>query len=519
DNPRAVACKWMAGEGSYLNDVKFVGGHGGMERFPKTEQPVASATAPVRRANTGTDPSWDTQYWSLWITNGGGGTFKNIWTASTYATAGAYISDTETPGRIYALSVEHHVRNEIRFNKVKNWKVYALQLEEESRESTECQPMELENCSNMVFANLYMFRVIRVNKPYPYSIRKWGGENIEFLNVHNYSQTKYTTNVPLYDIDSDTEIRPWEFTRLFTGAKTTAHQEPAAGQLSRLAHGFEFAAGLCADSKGNIYFSESRMKRIYKWSASSHSLSLLADYPWEPLSLTCDKNDNLLVVFKYVPKAGYLVDGKPEEFVNPPDAAGTSFSGWGNSGFASLVYSIDPDRPDESVKLLKKVPMGEINPVYKALYPAHRWRDFHDFDKVSLNKPEECFVAPDGVTIIPVVYDLARSTGLAAAYPGKPVYTTDEYDKRTVSLAVNPQGYLSDLKYFAERGEFGSAADNLGHVYIADGQVYIYNSAGKQIDEIKVPERPTAVTLSGENNRTLYITSHSSLYAIKLKDN
>jgi hypothetical protein len=32
DNPRAVACKWMAGENSYMNDVKFVGGHGGMNK-------------------------------------------------------------------------------------------------------------------------------------------------------------------------------------------------------------------------------------------------------------------------------------------------------------------------------------------------------------------------------------------------------------------------------------------------------------------------------------------------------
>ena len=72
------------------------------------------------------------------------------------------------------MSVEHHVRNEVRFNNVSNWKVYALQLEEESRESSECQPMEIESCKNMVFANLYMFRVIRINKPYPYSIRNFG---------------------------------------------------------------------------------------------------------------------------------------------------------------------------------------------------------------------------------------------------------------------------------------------------------------------------------------------------------
>ena len=31
-NPRAVGCKWMAGADSYMNDVKFLGGHGGMSQ-------------------------------------------------------------------------------------------------------------------------------------------------------------------------------------------------------------------------------------------------------------------------------------------------------------------------------------------------------------------------------------------------------------------------------------------------------------------------------------------------------
>ncbi len=84
DNTRAVACKWTAGADSYLDDVKFVGGHGGMERFTKDRKPETEAEkAARRRAWTAIDPSWDTQYWSLWITDGGGGTFKNIWTANT----------------------------------------------------------------------------------------------------------------------------------------------------------------------------------------------------------------------------------------------------------------------------------------------------------------------------------------------------------------------------------------------------------------------------------------------------
>jgi hypothetical protein len=94
------------------------------------------------------------------------------------------------------------------------------------------------------------------------------------------------------------------------------------------------------------------------------------------------------------PSPVILVNGKPEKFDNPADAAGTSFSGWGNSGFASWAYSIDPNNPDETIQKLKNSTYGAGKPVYRALYPAHRWRDYHDFNTVTVNKPTECFVAP-----------------------------------------------------------------------------------------------------------------------------
>jgi sugar lactone lactonase YvrE len=276
-----------------------------------------------------------------------------------------------------------------------------------------------------------------------------------------------------------------------------------------LATGFEFAISPCADSKGNVYFCESRLRRIYRWSPATRTTSLIADYPWEPLSLACDQKDNLLVVFKYSPKPG-----TGETFSNPPDAAGTSFSGWGNSGFAVWAYSVDPNNPDETIRLLPTVPMGSIHPLHTALYPAHRWRDYHDFNTVSVQRPQLCFLAPDSVTVIPVVYDLARSTALAAAHPGQPVYASDEYDKRTVRLQVDADGFLSDLTYFAQRGEFASTTDASGKVYIADGEVYVYDPTGAQIATLKTPERPTGITL-GANPKTLLVTSHHSLFIMK----
>jgi len=244
---------------------------------------------------------------------------------------------------------------------------------------------------------------------------------------------------------------------------------------------------------------------------------LLADFPWEPLSLACDSKDNLLVVFRYNPQPGFLVNGEQEKFLNPADAKGTSFSGWGNSGFGTLVYSVYPENPEESIQILKKAPMGSVDNIYKALYPSNRWRDFHDFNPVTVARNEECWVAPDGKTIIPVCYDLARSCALVEAFPGKPLFAADEYDKRTVKCDVDAQGYLSNLTYFVENGEFSSVPDKNGNVYVADGQVYVFDKDGKQTGVIKIPERPSSLVFGGKDGRTLFVTGRTSLYCTDLK--
>ncbi|MCO7113614.1 hypothetical protein NIB75_17465 [Bacteroides uniformis] len=322
-NYRAVGVKWMANADSYMNDVKFVGGHGGLWKpKPGVEEPRGRWNRPARISSpdnpvaaSGMDLAWDNQYWSLWVTNNGGGTFKDIWTASTYATNGFYANNTSTPGRIYAMSIEHHVRNEVRFSKVSNWKVYCMQTEEESRESTDCQPIEMDDCKDVTFANLYMFRVIRVNEPYHSSVRIRNCENIAFLNLHNYSQIKYTNNIAVFDVNKDIDIRPWELSRLIVTGKEP-HQQSLGneiGKVNQLASDLEFAEGIARDSKGNIYFCDHRMRRIFKWSVETNSLSLLADFPWKPSNLAFDSEDNLLVLFRYDAQPGYLINGKPEE--------------------------------------------------------------------------------------------------------------------------------------------------------------------------------------------------------------
>jgi len=371
-----------------------------------------------------------------------------------------------------------------------------------------------------MFANTYMFRVIRINEPYPYSIRIWENcENIEFLNLHNYSQIKFTTDNPVYDINKDIEVRPWELQRLVITGKEPRREPPFAetGTVRRLAKGFEFAEGITSDSKGNVYFSEQRFRRIYRWSAETNTLSLVSDFPWEPLSLGVDSKDNLLVVFRYRPQPGYMIDEKQETAFSYPDTRGTSFAAYGNNAFETKVYSIDPENPEETIQALPKAPMGSITPIHKALYPSNRWRDFHDFNTVVMFKPEECFVAPDGKTIIPNQYDLARGSSLLEAFPGKPFYASDEYDKRMVRMDVATDGTLSDLEYFVEWGEFGSAVDKDGNLYVADGQIYIFDKDRNPKGMIQIPERPSSIRFGGKDKNTLFITSRSGFFSVKIE--
>ena len=519
-NYRAVGLKWMCGEGSFLNDVKFVGGHGTLRKGPmqpfqwNVTSEVSSPSNPVYER--GMDQAWDNQYWSLWITNNGGGTIKDIWSANTYATSGLLVSNTSTPSRIYAMSLEHHVRNEATFRNVSNWKIYAFQLEEEGREGVDCEPVDMINCSNICFANLWQFRVIRVNTPRPTGVRLWDCRDIEILNSHAYAQVMFVSQVPYYDVNKDIKVFPWEFAKLTITGNEPGNRDRSheIGKVEKLASEFEFAQGITNDSKGNIYFCETRLSRIYKWSVEDGNVTLIADFPCKPFTLATDTEDNLLVVFRYDPQPGYMVNGQQETVTVLPDD-NPGYSGWGNSGWAAWAYSIDPDNPEETFIPMKRVKTTDIKSIKNAFYPSSRWR--YDFDRAVVYMPETCFVAPDDVTIIPETYDLGRSAALSKAVPGKDIFISDESLKRVVRLSVGEKGELSDMTDFVQKGEFSQTRDNDGNLYIADGKIWIYDVNGLYKGKIEVEERPVSITFGGRDGNTLFITTRTSLYSVKIK--
>ena len=118
-NPRAAAVIWMAGKNSLLDDVSFPGQRffgSGFRGFGFPRRPPT--TVPVVRPNFEVSPVAA----DLLITNGGGGIFRNNWPHGTNARIGLRVENTETPGKIYQMSVEHHMRVESEFDNVRHWK-------------------------------------------------------------------------------------------------------------------------------------------------------------------------------------------------------------------------------------------------------------------------------------------------------------------------------------------------------------------------------------------------------------
>ena len=60
-------------------------------------------------------------------------------------------------------------------------------------------------------------------------------------------------------------------------------------------------------------------------------------------------------------------------------------------------------------------------------------------------------------------------------------------------------------------------ADRKGNVYVANGQIFVYDRTGKPVGQIDVPERPLGLIFGGGDGRTLFVLTHHALFAVKVR--
>ncbi|HXC37172.1 MAG TPA: glycosyl hydrolase family 28-related protein [Candidatus Acidoferrales bacterium] len=490
NNPCAVAALWKAGARSMMNDVRFLGGHG-------TPLPNGSRENPYNEDHSA-DPNpnrhWNSEYPSLWITDGGGGTFLDIWTPSTFAHAGMEISDTTTKGHAYQISIEHHVRNELIVSNAAHWSIYALQTEEERGESGLCLPIEVDASRDITIANFHSYRVISSYQPFPYAVRISHSRGIRFRNFHCDSNSKVSFDASIFDQGHGVELREHEFASLDISKKVSRRKphkiSPVVAdgaKIEKLADGFFNICGGATDSHGNVYFADSHRQKIYRWDSAARQLSTNA-VSFQPVNLAVDDSGNVLVI-----------------------------------AYDDSVYAMDLDC---KISALKPEPLANANRK-KLFLPVSDWT----FNRSALSHPTAQFVSPDGSVVLPVGDSFLdgetswgvqsspqiRAFGLGRAIPGKPFYVTDESNLRTWKAEVSPDGSLDNFQLFAEDGGESVTTDSQGNVYLAAGQIYVYDSSGNLIDTIETPRRPIQILFGGGDGKTLFITARDSLYALRMK--
>jgi len=126
------------------------------------------------------------------------------------------------------------------------------------------------------------------------------------------------------------------------------------------------------------------------------------------------------------------------------------------------------------------------------------------------------YLPPNAKTLIRVTNDLTKPNGLIGTPDGKTLYITDPGAKVTYVYKINPDGTLTDKKFFAPEGSDGMTIDTKGNIYLTKKAVKVYNSKGEIIETIEIPERPSNVTFAGKNKKTLFITARKSIYEIKM---
>jgi sugar lactone lactonase YvrE len=533
----------MAGESSLLYDIQFHGGGG-------TFLPAAVRTTHYNASSgRGGGPfaagRWGAQYPSLWILNGGGGSFANIWTPNTFAQAGMLVSDTTTPGHVYELSAEHHLFNEIKLDGVENWDFNAPQTEEEAQTSPEAVSFEIRDSKNITIANYHGYRVTRSHAPFPAAVRLYNSSDIRFRNVRVNAESGYgicddngcgtflrVSKFPyenaVQNMTHHLEVREREFAVLDVAPRPAAPPAPAApavlapgAKLEKIEDGFYSTSGAGVDATGTLYFIDHHQHRIFSWS-QARGLSVVRDAPLDPVNLAVDRSGALLVL--------------------------------SSEGPEGRVYSLRPDARDGAITLLEPQPRAP-KPGAAVALPVNVWNNGEFANQLNFETMQyttladmfardvttpaaQHYVSPDGSLVLPAgrvfrqgpddSYAGMDPTGwrwsnnldtyaFITALPGQRVYVASSAENRTYRATVQDDGTLGGLEPFADRGGESVTADADGNVYIANGEILVYDRAGKALGQIRVPERPITVLFGGTDRRTLFILTHHAVYAVKTR--
>lgn len=271
-------------------------------------------------------------------------------------------------------------------------------------------------------------------------------------------------------------------------------QVPSApgASLKLVAGDFKFTEGPAADAAGNVYFTDQPNDRIVRWDATTGAVANFMKPAGRANGLYFDRKGGLIAC---ADEKGQLwrIDPQTKEVAVLLDQFGGKLFNGPNDVWVTPegnMYFTDP------------------------FYHRPYWKDRPKPDQ----EKQRVFFLPAG-SKVPKIADetLVQPNGIIGTPDGKTLYVADIGDKKTYRYEIQPDGVLVRRTLFCGQGSDGMTLDSAGNVYLTGNGVLVFDSSGKELGRIAVPETWTAnVTFGGREMKTLFITAMDSVYTLEM---
>ena len=258
------------------------------------------------------------------------------------------------------------------------------------------------------------------------------------------------------------------------------------GEARLLADGFEFTEGPALGPDGLVYFSDVRGSRIHTYDPATGQISVYREPSFRSNGLVWTPNDSLIACESESRRiteqttdgtVKTIVERYADKRLNSPNDL--TLDGVGGFYFTDPRYGNRDDLQQEM----------------EAVYYVSRDRK-----------------------IARVIDDLQRPNGIELSHDGRTLYVADTELDRVFAWDVNGPGKISNRRVFAERGSDGMTIDELGNLYLTQGNsVHIYGATGQPLHRIDFATAPTNVTFCGPQRRDLFVTARTAVYLVPMQ--
>lgn len=145
-------------------------------------------------------------------------------------------------------------------------------------------------------------------------------------------------------------------------------------------------------------------------------------------------------------------------------------------------------------------------------------RKYWTRQEAELDKQQVYYLAPGKKDPVMVAGDFTRPNGIVGSKDGKTLYVADIGAGKIYKYQVNKDATLSNRELFASQTADGMTLDQEGNLYAAGNGITVYNSQGKQIAHVDIPEKWTAnLCFGGRNRDQLFITASTAIYTLRMR--